>query len=150
MPSLEIAPVCAVQASCHSERSEAKSRNLSCPDAGEERCLDKLGMTAFSVGRAEGRRPPTLWALYLALALAMTSLCMTLVLGLVAGEIVVRRFSSEGYVTPDTLRADSVEYEATIFSRHAMLRMEQVESNAHSRSGYNNCRYVPCPCHEVA
>jgi len=57
----------------------------------------------------------------------MTSLCMTLVLGLVAGEIVVRRFSSEGYVTPDTLRADSVEYEATIFSRHAMLRMEQVE-----------------------
>lgn len=59
--------------------------------------------------------------------LALTSLCLTLFLGLVAGEIVVRRFSPEGYVTPDTLRADSVEYEATVFSRHAMMQKAQME-----------------------
>ncbi len=36
---------------CHSERSEAKSRNLSSPAPGQERCLDKLGMTCSSRAR---------------------------------------------------------------------------------------------------
>ena len=38
---------------CHSERSEAKSRNLSSALAGAERCLDKLGMTATSTACAK-------------------------------------------------------------------------------------------------
>jgi len=40
----------------HSERSEAKSRNLSPPGSRKERCLDKLGMTRGGASARGGQR----------------------------------------------------------------------------------------------
>ena len=41
------------------------------------------------------------------------------------GEIVVRLFSPGGYVTPDTMRADSVEYQPAVFARSIYPHLTQ-------------------------
>ena len=48
---------------CHPERSEATSRDLSSPDAPEERCLDKLGMTELGPSLAVDEANHTVRAL---------------------------------------------------------------------------------------
>lgn len=55
--------------------------------------------------------------------LALLSACFTCILAFAASEVYIRL--TKPYWTPDTLRARSLEYETTLFSRHAFPQMVQ-------------------------
>ncbi len=62
--------------------------------------------------------------------IALTSLCITGLVAWVAGEVFIR--GTRPYETPDTERESSLQYEATLFSRHAFPQMVQT---IHQREG---------------
>jgi lysophospholipase L1-like esterase len=66
------------------------------------------------------------------LLIGCVSICLTTAAALAIGEIYLRL--ARDYITPDTLRAKSVEYEATLFARHAFPRMVQKKNGG--PSGY--------------
>src|SRR5919197_4054877 len=55
--------------------------------------------------------------------LAFIIVCVTSLLACALAEVYIRL--TKPYETPDTLRAKSLEYEATLFSRHAFPQMVQ-------------------------
>lgn len=57
------------------------------------------------------------------LLLAALSACVTALLAAGAGEVYLRL--AREHITPDTLRERALEYEATVFSRHAFPQMAQ-------------------------
>lgn len=54
---------------------------------------------------------------------ALTSLCITGLVAWIAGEVFIRM--TKPYETPDTERESSLQYEVTLFSRHAFPQMVQ-------------------------
>ncbi len=91
------------QPPCHSERSEAQSRNLSFPGARTERCLDKLGMTTSWGARGGVRWGPIVCAgAWMLLALAPYQPAVAgegeqdAVLGTTAGTVDVQIFIPGG------------------------------------------------------